>query len=549
MYFFNHSIKEIKMNTSPASHSDSSSNPAFLHSGSFTFSQPSSCQPLSQSNYCLSQPFTFPSSQPFNLASVSQALSNSCESDTLSEEEKITFSVEKAKDVYKRKSKEKFTNDNLSRSFSLSLSSETINAEEPLSSNKPLSLSNELKRKNEKEKGCDVYKKLKINIPENNELVNSNEEPALDTSFDPRDKIQHNFIHPSKDKKYRNYTIASSEKNEFLNRYNNNYPDDENIYTPRNYFLLGKQIKLAPYYLNASKISFDIDEKNISYIATQAPLEDQTFNEFWKMIVAGKTKILVNLAMVLENNKMKSDDYWSNEYWTERLDEENSGNYDSDQAVFSILGTQQVDDIASSKNNRKFEIYDGDKPMGFITKAPQKDDNGQEVYDLVIGCSRYNEKERIVQRLFEFTPYDEDPQTQQIIQFHYENWPDNGIPSDKELLQTFIELIIAEELAEESMPQKMEEGPTVTHCSAGLGRTGTVIAILTIIRQIEMQIQNKQPLKIDPVKILERMRACRKGMVQSKEQFNLIYKVVRLYVKKQIKLGRIEPKKILEIKV
>lgn len=65
--------------------------------------------------------------------------------------------------------------------------------------------------------------------------------------------------------------------------------------------------------------------------------------------------------------------------------------------------------------------------------------------------------------------------------------------------------------------------PTIVHCSAGIGRTGCLIAILNGIKQLF----NEQ--KVDVLGIVCNMRLNRGGMVQNSEQYELIHKVLCLY--------------------
>lgn len=65
--------------------------------------------------------------------------------------------------------------------------------------------------------------------------------------------------------------------------------------------------------------------------------------------------------------------------------------------------------------------------------------------------------------------------------------------------------------------------PTIVHCSAGIGRTGCLIAILNGIKQLTIE------QKVDVLGIVCNMRLNRGGMVQNSEQYELIHKVLCLY--------------------
>ncbi|GJQ75424.1 PTP-ER [Trypoxylus dichotomus] len=75
--------------------------------------------------------------------------------------------------------------------------------------------------------------------------------------------------------------------------------------------------------------------------------------------------------------------------------------------------------------------------------------------------------------------------------------------------------------------RKSPEGrpvPIVAHCSAGIGRTGCFLAILNGIQQL------RSNFNVDVLAILCSLRLHRGGMVQNAEQYELIHRVLNLYV-------------------
>lgn len=68
-------------------------------------------------------------------------------------------------------------------------------------------------------------------------------------------------------------------------------------------------------------------------------------------------------------------------------------------------------------------------------------------------------------------------------------------------------------------------GPAVVHCSAGIGRTGVLIATDIAIQGI---LQGDP--KIDVLRIVSTMRQDRAGMVQTKDQYRFIHQVSHSYV-------------------
>uniref|UniRef100_A0A8C1JBS1 Protein tyrosine phosphatase receptor type Jb, tandem duplicate 1 n=1 Tax=Cyprinus carpio TaxID=7962 RepID=A0A8C1JBS1_CYPCA len=90
-----------------------------------------------------------------------------------------------------------------------------------------------------------------------------------------------------------------------------------------------------------------------------------------------------------------------------------------------------------------------------------------------------------------------------VRQFHFTAWPDHGVPQTTEVLIDFRHLV------REHMEQYSRHSPTVVHCSAGVGKTGTFIAIDHLIFQIEKDSM------VDIYGIVNDMRMHRPLMVQT----------------------------------
>ena len=67
-----------------------------------------------------------------------------------------------------------------------------------------------------------------------------------------------------------------------------------------------------------------------------------------------------------------------------------------------------------------------------------------------------------------------------IIQLHYTGWPDHGVPSGSSM-DAFKQML--DMLTIMTLDSKENE-KVIVHCSAGIGRTGTTIAISNMIISI-----------------------------------------------------------------
>ncbi|XP_033016546.1 tyrosine-protein phosphatase non-receptor type 13 isoform X6 [Lacerta agilis] len=114
----------------------------------------------------------------------------------------------------------------------------------------------------------------------------------------------------------------------------------------------------------------------------------------------------------------------------------------------------------------------------------------------------------------------EDIQTgelRRIFHLNFTAWPDHDTPSQPDDLLTFISY----------MRHIHKSGPIITHCSAGIGRSGTLICIDVVLGLIS------QDLEFDISDVVRTMRLQRHGMVQTEDQYVFCYQVI-LYVLKRL---------------
>ncbi|CAF3759708.1 unnamed protein product [Rotaria sp. Silwood1] len=81
--------------------------------------------------------------------------------------------------------------------------------------------------------------------------------------------------------------------------------------------------------------------------------------------------------------------------------------------------------------------------------------------------------------------------------------------------------------------------PIVVHCSAGVGRTGTYIAVDTIMRSIDREQNNLLTMQLDVMGIVYQLRQDRGKMVQTKDQYLLVNRCVKEYLKQTNRLNDI----------
>ncbi|XP_032216194.1 receptor-type tyrosine-protein phosphatase eta isoform X2 [Mustela erminea] len=108
-----------------------------------------------------------------------------------------------------------------------------------------------------------------------------------------------------------------------------------------------------------------------------------------------------------------------------------------------------------------------------------------------------------------------------LRQFHFTSWPDHGVPDTTDLLINFRYLV------RDYMKQSPPESPILVHCSAGVGRTGTFIAIDRLIYQIENENM------VDVYGIVYDLRMHRPLMVQTEDQYVFLNQCVLDIIRSQ----------------
>lgn len=169
---------------------------------------------------------------------------------------------------------------------------------------------------------------------------------------------------------------------------------------------------------------------------------------------------------------------------------------------------------------------DSDPP---VTDESSQEETPQAIGKVTLLESIFDAKSRSEIRKLELTIGSE---SKIVWHFLFAGWADYSKPegSDREAL---LELI-----KQSASKSGGPDNPRVVHCSAGVGRTGTFIALDHLLQELESgQLLQVADPEIDPVfETVNQMREQRMMMVYNEMQMQFIYEVLREQT--DIKLGK-----------
>ncbi|NXA42270.1 PTPRV phosphatase, partial [Eudromia elegans] len=115
----------------------------------------------------------------------------------------------------------------------------------------------------------------------------------------------------------------------------------------------------------------------------------------------------------------------------------------------------------------------------------------------------------------EFKLWHEGLQTgRRVSHLHYTAWPDHGVPESTASIMAFRDIV------QEHIQSTKDAGPTLVHCSTGVGRTGTFIALDCLLQQM------KQEKIVDIFGVVYTLRMSRYQMIQTLSQYIFLHSCI-----------------------
>ncbi|PGH19335.1 hypothetical protein AJ80_03975 [Polytolypa hystricis UAMH7299] len=240
-------------------------------------------------------------------------------------------------------------------------------------------------------------------------------------------------------------------------------------------------------FINASPIVLKVSstEEEVRFIACQGP-KDGHLDDFWNMIFheTGDVAVVVMLTQTFEGNKEKCAQY------------------------FPIDMEAPTFDIASQESD---PFVENDEPQGADKKPGIK---------IKLLESTYDEPCRSDIRKLELTIGSE---SKTVWHFLFAGWSDYAKPegADREALLKLTKLT--------SEKAGSLSNPRVVHCSAGVGRTGTFIALDHLLRELQSGhlVQSAEDTADTIFDTVNQLREQRMMMVYNDIQYQFIYDVLK----------------------
>lgn len=127
-----------------------------------------------------------------------------------------------------------------------------------------------------------------------------------------------------------------------------------------------------------------------------------------------------------------------------------------------------------------------------------------------------------------FVPKGSTDTARSIRHYHFKTWGDYEPVCDKALL-AFVKKVQTFQDQEGSYP----DSPLIVHCSAGVGRTGTFIAVDIVTRQAAAMQKEGSVLKVSIPEVVQKLRKERMWMVQTLTQYAMIYQSLKAFLEEE----------------
>ncbi|KAJ0171133.1 hypothetical protein K1T71_013332 [Dendrolimus kikuchii] len=288
--------------------------------------------------------------------------------------------------------------------------------------------------------------------------------------------------------RYPDRTTHASEARE--NQPKNRYPDIK-AYDQTRVKLSQIDSVTGSDYINANYVNGYQDRKR--FICAQGPT-DTTVNDFWRMIWEHGLELIVMLTNLEEHSKVKCSKYWPDEVRGARA----FGNI-----VVQHVGERRYSDyIVRELKISKLPTNSEGQPIVENNGVAKRNGDCKDPSESSAPTSPREVKETSEARI--------------VRQYHFLMWKDFAAPEHPHSILKFIKRV-------NEAWSNMVGRPAVVHCSAGVGRTGTLVALDCLLDQLR---ETDHAAVFNTVAELRRQR---NFLVQSLKQYVFVYRALVEY--------------------
>ena len=252
-------------------------------------------------------------------------------------------------------------------------------------------------------------------------------------------------------------------------------------------------------YINASPILLD----KRRYISTQGPKNSST-SHFWRMLASETSEpaVVVMLTQTHEAGREKCFTYFPLDEASSPMDIPRGDDVEDDfEGQVTLVSATNDTKSRSTIRHMKLRTRGGGQGTDWVEK---------DVYHLLFG-----------------------------------GWPDFLVPEGEDRTALTQLVLLSRELNKDAVAPKPssfdmfedktgsvstseELNPRIIHCSAGVGRSGTFIALDYLLNQLETGLLDKVGANSDPIaETVDKLRQQRMMMVQGESQFLFLYDALR----------------------
>lgn len=260
-------------------------------------------------------------------------------------------------------------------------------------------------------------------------------------------------------------TFKTSKRMMPFNRYCNIAANDETIFPP----LTSPESNDPFLYINGNKMELNV---NRSFVASQAPVP-AGIPQFYATLIRYNITLVLMLTREIENGILKANRYWPKASTTSSK-RERAGAYSVWADASSYASDDKLQIIYRTFCIQEIQPEGATKPKTTTTTTTTDAD-----------------------------------QAHRVTVIQYTGWPDHGVPTSMDSFNSLVNSIIKYD----------GDAPILVHCSAGVGRTATLIGCYAGMYQIQRGLLTNHSIR----SLVNEMRMARFGSVQRLEQYMFIY--------------------------